>query len=115
MRALLLVLAVAGTALAQHRPIAPPPVAPGIVTPWVTSTCSIEPRWFQTLRDGPIDYCRKHLRFSPGTLDCVTFTDEVCWAVNQLTGEWTQLRNPGRETLFPCPDRPTPPVCPRLR
>jgi hypothetical protein len=116
MRACFVVLIWSAVVLAQPPRVGSPLPAPGpgLITPWVTTSCSIEARWFDTLRNGPIDYCRKHLRFMPYKADCVAFTDEVCWAVNQFTGEWTQLRNPGRETLFLCPPSPEPPVCPRL-
>jgi hypothetical protein len=115
MRVVLALLLVAGAASAQIRPRSAPP--PAIITgpSWVTTQCWVEPRWFETLRSGPVDYCKRSLRFRPGQVDCLAFTDEVCWAVNRDTGEWTQLRNSGRETLFVCPSGPEPPTCPRLR
>ena len=109
MRAVLLVLLAGTVAFAQPRPHV---VVPG---GWITTSCWIEPRWFESLRSGPVDYCKRSLRYRPGKIDCLTFTDEVCWAVNQATGDWQQLRNVGRETLFQCPDGPEPPTCPRLR
>jgi hypothetical protein len=48
-------------------------------------------------------------------VDCLTFADQVCWAVNQVTGEWQQLRTDGLQNLIVCPDGPEPPTCPRLR
>jgi hypothetical protein len=112
MRALVaLVVAVAGAAAAAP----PPPVAPvAPLTPWVTTSCWVEPRWFETLRNGPVDFCKRSLRFRPGQIDCLAFTDEICWAFRSDTGEWTQLRNPGRENLIVCPDAPEPPTCPRM-
>ena len=88
-------------------------VTPGVGAPWTTTQCWVEQRWFETLRSGPVDYCKQSLRYRPGQIDCVAFTDEVCWAVNHVTGEWQQLRNTGREVLFRCPDGPEPPTCPR--
>ena len=113
MRAALLILLVsAASAVAQVRIV--PPRTP-IVTPWVTTSCWVEPRWFETLRNGPMDYCKRSLRFRRGQVDCLTFADQVCWAVNQVTGEWQQLRTDGLQNLIVCPDGPEPPTCPRLR
>jgi hypothetical protein len=108
--ALTLVLAT-GLASAQSR------VIPGVpfVAPWVTASCWIEPRWFESLRSGPVDYCKRSLRYRPGRIDCLAFIDEVCWALNRETGDWQQLRTSGRETLIACPQGPEPPTCPRLR
>jgi hypothetical protein len=110
---------VAASAAAQPHPRpAPAPPAPATavpVTPWVSTSCWVEARWFDSLRNGPVDYCKRSLRYRPGQLDCLTFTDQVCWAVNRDTGDWTQLRALGDQTLFPCPYAPEPPTCPRLR
>ena len=116
MRAAMLVLvaALGGIAFAQPRPQIVPPGG-GLVTPWVTTSCWVEPRWFDSLRSGPVDYCKRSLRYRPGRIDCLAFTDEVCWAFNRDTGDWQQLRNAGREILFQCPEGPEPPTCPRLR
>jgi hypothetical protein len=109
MRVLLLVL-LAAVAHAEPRPRV---VLPG--PSWVTTSCWIEPRWFETLRYGPVDYCKRSLRFRPGKIDCVAYTDKVCWALNQVTGDWQQLRSAGNQTLFQCPEGPEPPTCPRMR
>ena len=111
MRAALLAAVVAlGTAVAFAQP------RPQVVVPggWVTTSCWIQPRWFESLRSGPVDYCKKSLRYRPGRLDCLTFTDQVCWALNQVTGEYQQLRSDGIETLIICPTGPEPPTCPRM-
>lgn len=114
MRVLAALLLLAGAASAE-----PPRVIPGApgtpLAPWATTSCWIEARWFETLRSGPVDYCKRSLRYRPGRVDCLAYTDEICWAVHRDTGEWTQLRNAGRETLFVCPEGPEPPTCPRLR
>jgi len=98
----------AAAAVAQPRPQV---IVPG---GWVTTSCWIQPRWFDSLRTGPVDYCKKSLRYRPGKPDCLTFTDQVCWAVNQVTGEYQQLRSDGIETLIICPDGPEAPTCPRM-
>jgi hypothetical protein len=112
MRAALLAAVVAlGTAAAFAQP------RPQVGVPgggWVTTTCWIEPRWFESLRSGPVDYCKKSLRYRPGKLDCLTFTDQICWALNPATGEYQQLRSDGIETLIICPDGPEAPTCPRM-
>jgi hypothetical protein len=92
-------------------------IVPGapLVAPWVTMSCWVEPRWFESLRSGPVDYCKRSLRYRPGRIDCLAFTDEVCWVFNRETGDYQQLRNSGRESLIVCPEGPEPPTCPRLR
>jgi hypothetical protein len=111
MRALPILLLTAAVAVAQRPP--PHVVLPG--TAWVTTSCWVEPRWFETLRYGPVDYCKRSLRYRPGKIDCLAYTNEVCWAVNQVTGDWQQLRGSGLPTLFACPEGPEPPTCPRMR
>jgi hypothetical protein len=54
--ALLIVVASAALSLAQVR-IVPPP--------WVTTSCWVEPRWFGTLRNGPMDYCKAEPSLPP--------------------------------------------------
>jgi len=115
MRACVAVLLVAMGAIAAAAPGPPRAVVPGVSTsPLVTTSCWIEPRWFETLRNGPTGYCKRSLRYRPGRVDCLAFIDEVCWALNQDTGEWTLLRNPTQETLVVCPEGPEPATCPRL-
>lgn len=111
MKALLVGLALlgAGQALAQ-RPVPGLPSSNAVVT-----SCWTEPRYFETLRYGLIDYCRRHLRFQAGKLDCFYFVDEVCWVFLPDTREHVQTRSGGNGIAFPCPPRPEPPVCPRLR
>ncbi len=86
-----------------------------LLGPWVTVSCWVEPRWFETLRNGPMDFCKRSLRYRPGQIDCLTFTEQVCWNVNQVTGEAQQFRSAGIESLIACPMGPEPPTCPRLR
>ena len=86
-----------------------------IVAPWVTTSCWVEHRWFETLRNGPVDYCKRSLRYHPGKIDCIAFADELCWMVNRETGEYQQFRHPTVDTLIQCPQGPEPPTCSRLR
>jgi hypothetical protein len=111
---LVLVATLASTiASAQPPRILPPNAA--LLGPWVTVSCWVEPRWFDTLRNGPMDFCKRSLRYRPGQIDCLTFTEQVCWNVNQVTGEGQQFRSAGIESLIACPMGPEPPTCPRLR
>lgn len=113
--AFVLVAMLASTvASAQSRPRVVAPNA-ALLGPWTTVSCWVEPRWFETLRNGPMDFCKKSLRYRPGQIDCLTFTDQVCWNVNQVTGEYQQFRTSGIESLIACPLGPEPPTCPRLR
>jgi hypothetical protein len=114
-RTLVLVATLAsGIASAQLRPRVVAPNA-AVLGPWVTVSCAVEPRWFETLRNGPMDYCKRSLRYRPGQIDCLTFTDQVCWSVNQVTGDYQQLRTANIQSLIACPPGPEPPTCPRLR
>lgn len=110
---ILLAIAVT-TAVATAGPRGSGPTGP-VVAPWVTTSCWVEHRWFETLRNGAVDYCKRSLRYRPGKIDCLMFSDEVCWALNQQTGEYEQFRTPGLEQLIQCPAGPEPPTCPRLR
>jgi hypothetical protein len=112
-RTLVVLAIMASVASAQLRPRAVGPNA-ALLGPWTTLSCWVEPRWFDTLRNGPMDFCKRSLRYRPGHIDCLTFTDQVCWSVNQVTGEYQQLRTSGIESLIACPPGPEPPTSPRL-
>ena len=112
MRAAILVCLAVVAGGAAAAPVAP--TAP-LLGPWVRTSCWVDHRWFETLRNGPVDYCKRSLRYRPGRIDCIAYTDEICWAVNQVTGEYQQLRTEGLQSLIVCPDGPEPPTCPRLR
>lgn len=105
--ALLLACLLGGTAGAQEVPGIV--VAPGIVT-----ECREKARLFQSLTSGTVDYCRGHLRYVPGALDCYQVIDRVCWVFLPATGEWTDTYSPRERLPFPCPAAPVPPVCRRL-
>jgi hypothetical protein len=89
-------------------------VAPLSPLPVVTG-CRVEPRLFYSLRTGWIDYCRGHLGYEPGALDCFNFSEQVCTVFLPATQTWTESRyDPGEPVVFPCPDAAEPPTCPRL-
>jgi hypothetical protein len=77
------------------------------------SWCWLSIRLFDTLRNGPFEYCRRKLRYTPGKLECYTFTDQVC-SVLLPNGEWTETRNVIQRQVISCPRGPEPPVCRRL-
>lgn len=93
--------------------IAPVPQQPVPFVQPAPSWCWLSIRLFNTLRHGPFEYCRRNLRYSPGKLECYTFTDQVC-SVLLPNGEWTETRNVIQRQPFPCPRGPEPPVCRRL-
>ena len=114
--ALLLALS-ARTAFAAPPPLAPRPAAPVPVAPppypypppppaW----CWIEVRLFETLRYGPLDVCRKRLRYRPGALECYRIIDRVCATV-QGDGQIVNGRTPTTREVVPCPRGVEPPVC----
>jgi len=109
--------AVAGIT-ALPAPSTPPPAAAPIfplVGPLpVVTGCRLEPRLFHSLKTGWIDYCRGHLGYAPGALDCYNFTDQVCTVFLPATQRWTESRQESPPVVFPCPDAPEPPSCPRL-
>jgi hypothetical protein len=90
---------VPGTALPQFGP---PPA-------W----CWVEVRLFDSLRTGPIDFCRKNLRYRPGALECYRIVDNVCASLMN-TGQWATGRTPVTRSVLPCPRGPQPPVCRQL-
>ncbi len=96
------------------RPAVTTPVFPLITPLPVVTNCRVEPRLFHSLKTGWIDYCRGHLGYAPGTLDCYNFTDQVCTVFLPATQRWTESRQESPPVVFPCPDAPEPPSCPRL-
>ena len=88
----------------------PPTAIPaGIVT-----GCWLDTRPFRGLTAGVVDYCRGHLGYAPGAPDCYTYADEVCTIFLPASAAWTETRRALGSAVFPCPDWPEPPVCPRL-
>jgi hypothetical protein len=90
-------------------PRGPVVVPGGVVNP---SYCWAEVKLFDTLRYGPVDFCRKRLTYRPGRLECAQVSESVCWVL--LGTQWTLTRTPVSQYVIPCPDGPEPPVCPRL-
>ena len=88
----------------------------GTVDPFtgITSNCRQDVRLFRSLRNGVVYYCRGHLAYEPGALDCFQFVDQVCTVVFPATAELTESRQSGAPFIFPCPEAPEPPVCPRF-
>ena len=95
----------------EGRPTLPPTVVvPGaVVNP---AYCWPEVKLFDTLRYGPVDFCRKRLAYRPGRLECAQVDENVCWIL--LGAQWTLTRTPLLVRTIPCPDGFEPPVCPRL-
>lgn len=119
-------MAVCCLLLARLPALARPPIPfppPGTVTVGpsfgvngaVTTACWLDVRYFRNLTSGVVDYCRGHLRYAEGALDCFQFTDRVCSVFLPDTVEWVETRQTVAPVVFPCPDAPEPPVCPRLR
>ena len=87
----------------------------GILTPGgIVTECREKARLFQSLTAGTVDYCRGHLRYVPGALDCFQVIDRVCLVFLPATAEWTDTYSPRERIPFPCPAGPVPPVCRRL-
>ena len=82
--------------------------------PQAKTSCITEPQQFET-REGPVAYCRGHLRYEPGALDCYTLAQQVCLVLEPFSQTWSEQREELRSEVFPCPEGPKPPVCPRLR
>jgi hypothetical protein len=80
----------------------------------VVTNCWLQPRYFWSFTSGTVDYCRGHLAYTPGAFDCYRYGEQVCsiWLPVELS--WTESRQPViPPIIFPCPDAPQPPVCPR--
>jgi hypothetical protein len=81
----------------------------------VVTNCWLDTRYFRNLRHGVTDYCRENLRYRPGAPECYQFADRVCSVFLPDTVEWVETRQVVAPAVFPCPDAPEPPVCPRMR
>ena len=79
--------------------------------------CEEELMIFESLRYGAFDYCRLHLRYRPGTSDCLriilptcnVFQPEAPRRMVQGRADWV-LRGHGERII--CPPGPPPPSCP---
>ena len=98
------------------RPVASRPAGHPIAgQPAVVVTgCWLDAHPFRGLAVGFVDYCRGHLGYAPGAPDCYTFADEVCTVFVPEDAGWAETRRVLAAEVFPCPDAPEPPVCPRL-
>jgi hypothetical protein len=99
-----------GLPLIPARAQLPPPE----LLPPVVFECWPDVRLFQSFTAGTTDYCRTHLRYVPGALECYQLFDQVCSVYLPASGEWTELRRPRSRVPIPCPDGPEPPMCRRL-
>jgi hypothetical protein len=117
MSVLLATLAVAhaGPVVApRHVPVPVPTPVPVPVPDAVLTDCRENVRLFDSLAAGTFDYCRGHLRYVPGAVDCFRLIDRVCLVYLPASGEFTDTHYPQTRFPFPCPDGPPPPVCRRL-
>jgi hypothetical protein len=85
--------------------------APMSQEPFVTN-CWTEARTFYSLKTGGVDFCRKHMKYAPGALDCYTFEIQVCEVFQPATRQWTQNRQFLPPRVFECPEDIEPPLCP---
>jgi len=76
--------------------------------------CRDDVRLFSTLANGNFEYCRAHLRYVPGALDCYQVLDRVCLVLLPGSSDWTETRSTREHVPIPCPEGPEPPVCRRL-
>ena len=102
-----------GLALVVGPARAGPPIVVPVPVPVNPSYCWPELKLFDTLRYGPVDFCRKRLAYAPGRLECAQVSEQVCWVL-LADGQWILTRSPVGTQVIPCPDGPEPPVCPRL-
>ncbi len=87
-------------------------VLPGLSVPALE--CWDDVRLFPSLSAGNFDYCRAHLRYVRGALDCWQIVDRVCLVWLPGSAEWTEARSTRTRVPLACPDGPEPPVCRRL-
>ena len=79
--------------------------------------CEGEVAIFESLRHGPFDYCRQHLRYVPGSFDCLRIILPTCNVFPSAQPTWV-FRSPAERVLgghaerIVCPPGPPPPTCP---
>jgi hypothetical protein len=76
------------------------------------ANCWVETRTFSSLKTGNVDFCKRHMKYVPGALDCYTFETQVCEVFQLTTRQWTQNRQPLPPKVFECPEEIEPPLCP---
>jgi hypothetical protein len=100
---------------AQHYPSQPGVQStPQAQTPIVLN-CWREPHYFSSLKTGDMTYCREHLRYTPGAMECYVFEAEVCSVFQPGFNQVTQTRQELPPIVIECPEEPAPPLCPRNR
>ena len=72
---------------------------------------------FRSLQHGEFDYCRMHLRYRPGTYDCLQIVAPTCNFVVQGERRPALALGTGGEVFgtaerIVCPPGPSPPSCP---
>ena len=92
-----------------------PAIVPNSVVDTIVTSCWMDRRWFWSFTSGNVDFCRGHLDYVPGALDCYSYNQEICSLYTQTTGEWSESVRTLPPALFACPDDVEPPVCPRMR
>ncbi len=79
--------------------------------------CPEEIAIFDSLRYGQFDYCRQHLRYAPGSFDCLRILVPTCnvfpsaqpGLVFRSRADRVRL---GHAERIVCPEGPPPPTCP---
>ena len=104
----------AGSSVAHAVPwFVPPTGVPVVPGSGLSSQCWVDVRLFDTLRLGPVDFCRRRMRYRPGALECYRFLDQVCMTWVHGSG-WVTSRGSLDVQVFACPPVPEPPMCRRL-
>jgi hypothetical protein len=75
--------------------------------------CYEEAEIFHSLKYGDFDFCRGHLRYTPGAFDCLRIVASTCnvWWPERRHWEWRRGLAGTSERIV-CPPGPPPPTCP---
>jgi hypothetical protein len=84
---------------------------------YVPPACEEELFIFRSLRYGEFDYCKLHLRYRPGTADCLRIVAPTCNVLApgqppRTFNGWADWLLAGRAERIICPPGPPPPSCP---
>jgi hypothetical protein len=79
--------------------------------------CKEELFVFRSLRHGDFDYCRLHLRYRPGTADCLRIVAPTCNVFGsdeprRVFDSKADFLLAGQAERIVCPPGPPPPSCP---
>lgn len=89
---------------------APPALA---TFPSLYPFCTEEVQIFSSFKHGDFDYCRLHLRYVPGSWDCLRIVATACNAWVPEGQRWVLRQGQdGRAERIVCPPGPPPPSCP---